>query len=474
MGKRSRRSVSFAATAAATVLLFAGVAEPSAASPGRPTAPVPPKPYKQTSRCVSVANTRSTLASGVSWAQQQLDYTSLWKLGQRGQGSVIAVIDTGVNPVPALAARLLRGGDYVVPHGDGQADCDGHGTIVAGLIAGSPDGKTGFAGVAPHAEILPVRQSSDYYGPRKVTTGAQQDQTAGTTASLAQAIRFAADSGAEVINISEASCSTSPDDGVLVQHAVNYAVAQGAVIVAAAGNVDQSTPCKQQNTPGKTPVTYPVPADLHNVLAVGAVDENGNPASFSLAGKWVDVAAPGVDIVSTNPVLGGTGQINELTTSSGVTTLQGTSFAAPYVAGLAALIQERFPGISPGNVIRRIEQTAEHPSAPSGRNEYVGYGMIDPTAALTDELPGENGISTRSRTGPQTLPAAKVHHDTSGTRRHIALFGTLGLFVLCLALAIALSTRRRRAEALARIERDARARVGASGSRTGAGRTGAR
>ena len=456
------RSAPVALVGAALLVASSGLVPAAAAAPVQP---VPPVPYKRTTQCVQSANTRSTLKSGVSWAQQQLNYTSLWKLGVRGAGTRVAVIDTGVNPVSAFNGRLLSGGDYVVAGKNGQQDCDGHGTLVAGIIAAAPDAQSGFSGVAPGAEVLPIRQSSDYYGPKKPKNAAAQQQTAGTPASLALAIEYAVDRGATVINISEASCSPALDRSV--QPAVDYALARKVVVVAAAGNVDQSSDCKQQNDPTKQPVIYPTPADLHGVLAVAAVDQNGDPAPFSLSGPWVGVAAPGVDIISTNPILGTSGQINEFITSSGVSTIQGTSFAAPYVAGLAVLIQERFPGISAQHVIARIEQTAEHPSAPGGRNNYVGFGMIDPTAALTEVLPGDVTPAPSPRSGPQTLPAAQVHVDHSVTRRRIALYSTLGLLVLCVVLGIAITTRRRRADALAQHLREASLR-----GRAGAGRGG--
>ncbi|HZZ95671.1 MAG TPA: type VII secretion-associated serine protease mycosin [Jatrophihabitantaceae bacterium] len=448
------------ALALSAMALFASlVAAPAQAAPS----PSPPFKYSKTTDCVTSANTRSTLKSGVSWAQTQLDYTALWKLGDKGAGETVAVIDTGVNPVLAFSGRLLSGGDYVVADGDGRSDCDGHGTVVAGIIAAHPDQTTGFSGVAPDAKILPIRQSSNYYGVKNARAGSPQE-TAGNTTTLGDAIRYAVDQGAKVINISEASCrnaSKSPDQ--TVQSDIDYAVRNDVVVVAAAGNVDESTQCKQQNTPGADPVTFPTPAAMKGVLAVGAVDPNGDPAPFSLAGPWVDVAAPGVGIISTNPAEP-TGQINEFITSSGVTTIQGTSFAAPYVAGLAALIQERFPNLGALGVIRRIEQTAEHPSAPGERNDYVGYGMIDPAAALTAVLPSEASATPAPRPQPSVLPAAHSHPDIDQTTRLIALISTVGLLVLAASASIALSTRRRRAEALVR---QARLRSGAGARRRG-------
>jgi membrane-anchored mycosin MYCP len=439
-----------AALTATVAVLASSVPFLPAAALESPAPPVPSKSYSRTTQCVISANTRSTLKSGVSWAQTQLDYTALWDLGDKGDGQTVAVIDTGVNPVDAFAGRLLSGGDYVRPNSVGQDDCDGHGTIVASLIAASPDPTTGFAGVAPDANLLPIRQSSSYYGVKNAKEGSP-DQVAGDTTSLAEAIRYAVDRQATVINISEASCRnpSKPADPA-VQAAVDYAVANRVVIVAAAGNVDDTTDCKQQNTPGQDPATFPAPAEANGVLAVAAVDQNGDPASFSLTGPWVGVAAPGVDIISSNPVMGTHGQINELISQAGVSTIQGTSFAAPYVAGLAALVRERFPNLDAMGVISRIERTAEHPSAPGGKNDYVGYGMIDPAAALTAVLPGESGTSPSPRSGPATLPAAVAHHDPDRNARLVALIGTLALLVVAASAGIALSTRRRRADALVR------------------------
>jgi membrane-anchored mycosin MYCP len=231
-----------------------------------------------------------------------------------------------------------------------------------------------------------------------------------------------------------------------VAAAVRRAVAADVVIVAAAGNVDSSSDCKTQNTPGLAPTTIPIPAGLPGVLSVGAVDRSGRPAAFSLAGSWLDVAAPGTDIVSTNPLIGTSGQINRFLTSSGVSPVQGTSFAAPYVAGLVALVRTRFPDLDARQVIARIERTAVHPAADGGRNDYVGYGVIDPTAALTDVLPGEapGGTSAPAqRSGPQTLPAATPHHDSERSARSTALLGALGVLVAIVVGLIVTATRRR-------------------------------
>jgi membrane-anchored mycosin MYCP len=355
--------------------------------------------------------------------------------------------------VSAFGNRLHAGGDFVVSGRTGLEDCDGHGTVVAGIIAAAPDGATGFAGVAPDVSLVSIRQSSLDYGIKNAKQSAATN-VAGTTSSLAQAILFAVATGAKIINISEDSCrpGNAPADpgSAAVARAVKIAITNDVVIVAAAGNVDSSGDCKTQNTPGQAPATIPVPAGLPGVLTVGAVDAAGQPTAFSLAGPWVDVAGPGVDIISTNPLLHSSGQINRFLTSSGVSPIQGTSFAAPYVTGLVALVRARFPDLRAPQVIARIMRTAEHPAADGGRNDFVGFGMVDPEAALTDVLPGETTPPVPSqRYGPQTLPAAVPHADRERDQRLVALLGTLGLAVAIIIGVIVTMTRRRRADHLA-------------------------
>ncbi len=480
MSPRSRRRT---VAAAALGLVVVAVAVPASAAPARhhtpgganspaPGSPTPPVHYVPTTKCVQGSNIPRTLKNGVSWAQTQLNYTALWSLGRRGAGQEIAVIDTGINPEPtAFGNRLHAGADLVQSGGDGLSDCDGHGTVVAGIIAASPDSTTGFTGVAPGATLLSIRQSSLDFGIRNAKQNAGAN-VAGTTSSLAEAIVFAAKSGARIINISEASCrpgNAAPDSGTLaVERAVHYAITvKDAVVVAAAGNVDSSSDCKTQNVPGEDPQTIPVPASIPGVLAVGAVDQAGQPASFSLSGKWVGVAAPGVDIISTNPLPDSTGQVNRFITSSGVSPVQGTSFATPYVTGLVALVRDRFPDLDATQVVKRIERTAIHPAANGGRNDFVGFGTIDPEAALTDVLPGETPPAPAQRFGPQTLPAAVRHTDPERDARLVSLLGTLGLAVAVVVGVIVTTTRRRRADhALASRPAGSAGRAGAGAGRS--------
>jgi membrane-anchored mycosin MYCP len=318
-----------------------------------------------------------------------------------GRDQRVAVIDSGVAPHPRLLGRLLDGGDYV-ENRSGLFDCDGHGTAVAGLVAAAPDPATRFVGVAPAAQILAIRQASTFYSVpmRQLETGQEiSSPMAGDTVSMAQAVMRAVQLGATVVNISEAACFPAQRDQVNapdLQAAVHHAVEHNVVVVVAAANV--SSLC-QQNSPGAvTTISSPGWFD-DDVLTVAATDDNGEPADFSIRGPWVDVAAPGTGAVSL--AAGRPGLTSALVDAHGqARQLDGTSFATPYVAGVAALVRERFRHLSARQVMHRIQQTAQHPAGAGGRSEELGYGMVDPVAALTAVLPEE-----QSRTPDPVSPA---------------------------------------------------------------------
>jgi membrane-anchored mycosin MYCP len=285
-----------------------------------------------------------------------------------GRGQLIAVIDTGVSPHPLLRGRLRGGGDYLAG-GDGLDDCDGHGTAVAGLLAAAPDpgpdGRgTAPLGIAPDAQLLAIRQSS----PSFAVPGPDGLRPAGDTDTLAAAIVLAVREGARVVNISEAVClpaRRATTVGASLQTALRLAADAGVVVVAAAGNVGSGS-C---GAAGSDQVSLPGWYD-GDLLTVGAVGPDDAAAPFTVPGPWVDVAAPGTGLRSL-AVGGGT-------TTTGV---DGTSFAAPWVAGLAALIRERYPQLTAKQVTDRILATARRPAG--GRDDALGYGVVDPVAALT-------------------------------------------------------------------------------------------
>ncbi|NWJ73942.1 type VII secretion-associated serine protease mycosin [Pseudonocardia sp. ICBG1122] len=302
----------------------------------------------------------------VPWAQSALGADRVWPL-TRGAGVTVAVVDTGVDAAtPQLAGgRVLPGVDVSstpTPSAAGRADsdCPGHGTFVAGIVAAAPMAGAGFVGVAPDAEILPVR----------VTAAGGGDGSL-TTASLAAGIRVAVDLGARVINV---SASTDVNDPQL-EAAVRDAVARDAVVVASAANGARSGDA----------VTYP--ASYPEVLAVGAVDAAGRHAEFSETGPYLGLVAPGVDVVSIGP--GGAGQWRG----------SGTSYAAPFVAGSAALVRAYHPELDATQVKHRLEVTADHPPG-TLPDPALGWGMVNPLAAVTAVLPEENGDPSRLVVGP--------------------------------------------------------------------------
>lgn len=385
-------------------------------------APGPASPLESTSQREPCTQAISS-PEAAPLAARALGFTEVWPLS-RGDGQLVAVIDTGVTPHPRLR-DVIPGGDYVST-GDGLADCDAHGTFVAGIIAAQPSETDEFTGVAPAARILSIRQSSHKFVRAASTADDYQSENSyGNIRTLALAVRRAADLGATVINISEVGCV--PADSVLDDRALGaalkYAVeTKDAVVVAAAGNV--GTSCREQNPP-PSPLTDGRPDwdNLHTVatpawysdyvLTVGAVGPDGHPAEFSLAGPWIDVAAPGTGVVSLDPEPGSQGLATAIATAHGPAPIAGTSYAAPYVSGTVALVRSRFPELTAREVMNRIVRTA-HPPA-HGWDPSVGHGVIDPVAAVTADLDprgeaGSRGFATAPEkvSGPPGRPPISV------------------------------------------------------------------
>ncbi|MEU6580817.1 type VII secretion-associated serine protease mycosin [Nocardia sp. NPDC046763] len=409
--------------------------------PGGPAVPPTETEHPANSPCVStqVGGGGPTIPP----AQRTLDLPDAWQFS-RGAGQLVAVIDTGVSRHPRLPG-LIPGGDYVAAGGDGTEDCDAHGTIVAGLIAASEISGQGFAGVAPEARIMTIRQTSALYQAKGAGREKGPDDMPdgyGKISALASAVRRAADAGARVINISLVACLTTEPAGAemgALGAAVRYAaVEKDVVIVASAGNTDT---CKASN-PGQDPLhptddpwehvaSYVVPAwwDAY-VLSVGSVDAFGQPSKFTVPGPWVGVAAPGENIVSVDPR--NTGLTTAKVTNQGqIVPYSGTSFAAPQVSGVAALVRARYPDMRAAGVIERIEATAHAPG--EGWNPAIGYGTVDPVAALTaevrDSLPPKRPAGPRDQQLALPTPPPTPDH----TPRDVALIGT-GVVALLLAL----------------------------------------
>ncbi|MEW1638753.1 type VII secretion-associated serine protease mycosin [Streptomyces sp. NPDC093801] len=343
------------------------------------------------------------------WALQRLTFDALWAR-TRGRGVRVAVIDSGVdraNPQLTGALDTGAGRDFLDPGSDGTRDTVGHGTKVAGLIAARPRPGTGFVGLAPEATVIPIRQNDGRGG--------------ADPAVLARAIDHAVDRGARVINISQ-DTTAPPAAGSALATALRRALRE-AVVVASAGNDGLS---------GLARRTYP--AAFPGVLAVAASDRNNERAAFSQPGDFIGVAAPGVDMVSTVP---GFGQCLD----------NGTSFSAPYVAGVAALLRAAHPEWTVQEVVWQIQNTAER--SVNGRDDYVGWGVVDPVRAVTEDR-GRPGPPVPDPGPPPAAAPEAVPLRPAGAARErderIATYalGLTGLLVAVIAVTAAVVREARR------------------------------
>ncbi|MFF0463293.1 type VII secretion-associated serine protease mycosin [Streptomyces mexicanus] len=288
------------------------------------------------------------------WALDVLHTQELWRT-TKGKGVTVAVLDTGVEADhPDLAGNVLPGKDLVgFGARRGERTWARHGTAMAGIIAGhghGPGDADGVMGLAPEAKILPVRVILEDDDPARARARTSRG------GALAEGIRWAADHGADVINLSlgDDSASAHPEAGE--DEAVQYALGKGAVVVASAGNGGEKG----------DHVSYP--AAYPGVIAATAVDRYGTRAAFSTRSWYAAVSAPGVDIVIADP---------DHKYYEG----WGTSAASAFVSGAVALIKAAHPGLTPAQIKKLLQDTAR--DAPvGGRDDSRGFGMIDPVAAL--------------------------------------------------------------------------------------------
>ncbi len=287
---------------------------------------------------------------GLQWYLDALKIPQAHKI-TKGRGAVVAVIDSGVDTTVAdLRGQVLPGkgvGSGVAA--DGRRDADqkaGHGTAMAGLIAGRGGSQMRQLGIAPEARILPVALQRGGYQPELI----------------AEAIRWAADNGADVINLSFGA-DRAPSK--VEEDAVRYALAKDVVLVGAAGNRTQN----DRNVVS--------PARIPGVIAVTGLTKRGTAFAESAHGREAVVAAPMEDIISPAP---------RAVSSNGYGVSSGTSASAAIVSGVVALLRSRYPDLDAANVVNRLIRTAKDQGA-AGRDPQYGFGAIDPLAALTRSVP---------------------------------------------------------------------------------------
>ncbi len=325
------------------------------------------------------------------WQLPAMQIPSAWAVS-RGAGATVAVLDTGVayadrgpyRRAPDLAGtRFVAGRDFVaddsypndVPR---SRDRRSHGTQIAGIIAQTAGNGLGGAGVAPEAAIMPVR--------------VLDPDLSGSAKAIARGLRFAADHGADVANLSIAG----PKRSRVLEDAVDYASAKGVTIVAAAGN------------DGRPSVSWP--AAYPEVIAVGAVGRNGARAPYSNYGRALDLVAPagaGSDVetgsgpadgVLAQTLKGGLGTFCFCSTSS-------TSAAAAEVSGVVALLVGSGRATSPAAVRRALLSSARD-LGPPGPDPEHGAGLVQALGALTAARPAPATRPTQAFSRPSSSPPA--------------------------------------------------------------------
>ncbi|WFB06651.1 type VII secretion-associated serine protease mycosin [Streptomyces sp. LX-29] len=348
------------------------------------------------------------------WALDAINAPRAWQT-TKGEGVTVAVLDTGVDAAhPDLSGQVLDGKDLIGFGAErGDRAWARHGTAMAGIIAGRGHGPTnddGVLGVAPEAKILPVRVILEDADPaRKKARNARGN-------ALADGIRWAADHGADVINLSLGDDSASAHPEAAEDAAVQYALRKGAVVVASAGNGGE------KGDRASYPAAYP------GVIAVTAVDRHGVRAPFSTRRWYATVCAPGVNVVIADP---------DRRYYEG----WGTSAAAAFVSGAAALVRAAHPDLSPAQVKQLLMDTAQD-RPEGGRSDEFGAGLVDPAAAIeagakmTPRPPTPSAAPYPRRyfgRGPSPAPAPEKD-DTPNRLALAAALGGVGLLITAVSL----------------------------------------
>jgi len=324
------------------------------------------------------------------WALPHVGASCAWASTIGSADVTVAVVDSGVDlKHPDLVDRLRDDGRDFVDNDNDPSDKNGHGTNVAGIVAATLDNGEGVAGLAPGVRILPVR--------------VMNDRGFGSDRAIARGVRFAADQGAQVINLSlGATLSIGADsESPEVTAAIRYAQSKGSLVVAAAGN-------------DFVPLPNAIVGDNPDVLVVAATDDEDRKAPFSNSGPWIAVAAPGVHILSTMPTyevyLTSDKVPDDERFSQNYDYMSGTSQATPYVSALAALLFSAHPDWTAQQVGQAIKASAVDISRQNRRVKegYLGNGRMDACAALEGaqgSAPAQPPTAAPAR--PTRAPAAR-------------------------------------------------------------------
>ena len=376
----------------AALAAIAAIGLPSVAQ-AAPCAPVPTS-YESGGAPTGSAPNDPMLAK--QWGLGQINAAGAWSRGALGAGATIAVVDTGVDlNHPDLKSKLLPGRDFVTDEtcSPGAQDLNGHGTHVAGIAAAITNNGIGVAGTAPAASILPVRVLD--------STGS------GTGEDISAGIKWAADQGAQVINLSLGN-DIPLIDVTGLGDAVDYAWSKGAVIVAAAGN--------------STVPLCGYPAASAHAICVAATDSTGFPTFYSNFPLRLDggvaVRAPGGDATGdcdadiwSSYWPGASGQDAEVCPPKGYEPLAGTSMSTPFVSGIAAML--RGAGLSNQQTVDCIKRTSSN----GGSYDPVwGYGLVNAESAVAGctQLAASGNPWGGASGQSQTSPGGGSTHTTQG------------------------------------------------------------
>ena len=292
--------------------------------------------YAQPNYRYSIEYTTNDPYLSNEWGLKQINAHKVWDLNASDVAPMVAVVDTGVNVNhPDLKNNVVRGYNIMDGTTDVRDEC-GHGTHVAGIAAAVTNNSLGIAGVSGNSKILPVK--------------VLDEEGNGYSSDIAAGIKWAADNGAKIINL---SLGGSNYDNYL-KESVDYATKKGCIIVAAAGNRGSYRP------------TYPAAFD--GVIAVTAVDKNNQLCNFSNFGRYIDIAAPGLDIYSTSK-------------DGGYEYRSGTSMACAFVAGTAALVWGGVPGKTPIEIENIIKESARKVDISPVITYDIGSGVVDAYSA---------------------------------------------------------------------------------------------